>query len=385
MIGIVGAGHAGIQAAISLRELGYEGQIKVFSEESFLPYQRPPLSKGFLGGKQTIENLWFRNESFYQNHFIDIVLDEKIIEINTTSKTIKSQKERSYSYDKLILALGARPRILKGIPHQVFYLQTLKDAQNLQNALQSCDNMMVIGGGFIGLEVAASAIEKGKKVQVFEAQSRLMARVVPPILSEVFFQKHQEMGVEIHLNATTTFENFDHPLKTIVVAGIGVEPNQELAQQAGLLCDNGIVVDSFLQTSNEDIYAIGDCANHFNPFFDKRCRIESVQNATDQAKVVAQHIAGKATAYHEVPWFWTHQYDLKLQMAGNNSDYDQMIFRGNPQSTKFSIFYLKKGHLVGVDSLNRPADHIAARKLIQAGITPTMEQIENIDFKFSII
>ncbi len=382
---IIGAGHAGVQAAISLREMGYEERILLFSEESYLPYQKPALSKGFLTGKQSLESLWFRNEKFYQEQNIELRLGVKIKSLDIENKTITTNINDVFCFDKLIFATGSRVRTLSNSTATICYLQTLADAQNIQAKMASTDQVTVIGGGFIGLELAAAAIEMGKKVKIIETQSRLMARVLPPFLSEIFQQKHQAMGVEICLESSINDEQLNKT-EGMIVAGIGVLPNQELAAEAGIACENGIKVDGFQQTSHEDIYAIGDCANHYNQYAQKWCRLESVQNATDQAKIAAAHIVKQPQPYNEVPWFWTHQYDLKLQMAGINTGYDQMVFRGDNTSQKFSIFYLKNNQLIGADSLNRPADHIAARKLIQAGsVTPTNAQIEDIGYKLGAI
>lgn len=377
---IIGAGHGGVQAATSLREMGFEGTIQLIADEVHLPYQKPPLSKGFLNGKQTAENLLFRNENYYNEHQIEVLVGEKIEAIQLQSQTVTSAIGKTFEYDYLLLATGARNRELsKEIAPNALYLRSMSDAQQLKRALDVVENVVVVGGGFIGLEVAASAAEAGKQVTVLEVQNRLMARVLPPLLSDLFLKKYQEMGVNVQLNATVSAETlaaFD-----LVVVGIGVAPNQELAQEAGIECQNGILVNEFQQTSVPNVYAIGDCASHYNRFAGKQCRLESVQNAVDQAKIAAAHICEKTQPYDAVPWFWTNQFDLKLQMAGINSDYDSYAFRGDIAANKFSIFYFKSNQLVAVDSLNRPADHLAARKLIQAGITPTKEQVEDVAIK----
>lgn len=379
---IIGAGHAGVQVAVSLREMGFEGKIQLIADEPHLPYQKPPLSKGFLNGKQTVENLLFRNEKFYDDNQIELLLGEEIVAIDVENKIVKAESDKSIPYDTLVLATGARNRKLSiETKCEVLYLRDLTDAQRLKSALENAQNIAIIGGGFIGLEVAASAAEAGKNVTVIEAQDRLMARVLPPVLSEIFLTRHQEMGVKVLLNTKLSSEElsaFD-----LIVVGIGVLPNQELAAAAGLECHNGIVVNEYQMTSNSVIYAIGDCANHFNVFADKRCRLESVQNAVDQAKIAASHILGNAIPYHAVPWFWTNQYDLKLQMAGINTDYDNYAFRGDLGANRFSIFYYKNEKIVAADSLNRPADHLAARKLLQAGATLSKEQVQDINFKLT--
>jgi 3-phenylpropionate/trans-cinnamate dioxygenase ferredoxin reductase component len=387
---IIGAGHGGVQAATSLRDEGFEGTITLISSETDLPYQKPPLSKGFLMGKQTEENLLFRNLQYYEEKGILLLLGTTVTGIDVSSKTISTEDEGVWEYDYLILATGARNRKLPSHTEGVLDLRTLYDAQQIKTQLDKINHLTVIGGGFIGLEMAAAAIELGKNVTVIEAQDRLMARVLPPILSEVFLKKHQEQGVGVLLKTSvwdiknTEGGYFIHlnngeTLQTdLIVVGIGVLPNSELAEKAGLTCENGISVNQFLETSDPSVFAIGDCASYYNDFAGRTMRLESVQNAVDQAKCVVHTIMGKREKYHAVPWFWTNQYDLKLQMAGVALDYDTQILRGSVESNKCSVFYFKDKKLVGVDSLNRPADHLAARKLLQLGSSPTFEQVEDV-------
>jgi 3-phenylpropionate/trans-cinnamate dioxygenase ferredoxin reductase component len=400
---IIGAGHGGVQASTSLHDEGFGGTITLISSETDLPYQKPPLSKGFLNGKQTEENLLFRNLQYYEEKAILLLLGTTVTGIDVNSKTISTEDEGVWEYDYLILATGARNRKLPFNTEGVLDLRTLYDAQQIKAQLDKINHLTVIGGGFIGLEMAAAAIELGKNVTVIEAQDRLMARVLPPILSEVFLKKHQEQGVDVLLKTSVLgIKNMEvlHPdasgtegeysvdmndnqtLKTdLIVVGIGVLPNSELAEKAGLMCKNGISVNEFLETSDPSVFAIGDCASYYNDFAGRVMRLESVQNAVDQAKCVVHTIMGKREKYHAVPWFWTNQYDLKLQMAGVALDYDTQILRGSVESNKFSVFYFKDKKLVGVDSLNRPADHLAARKLLQLGNSPTFEQVEDVGVK----
>lgn len=395
---IIGAGHGGVQVATSLREEGFEGKITLISDENELPYQKPPLSKGYLNGKQTVENLLFRNALYYADNHIDLVLDEAITQINVSEKNVVAQSGSNYDYDCLVLATGARNRALNtegGVFSNIVYLRSLSDAKNIKTQLQKSEKIVVIGGGFIGLEVAAAAVELGKKVTVIEAQERLMNRVLPPIVSDVFLKRHKENDVDVLLNVkiskiqqntegvVTGVQLSDNQIieTDLLVVGIGVLPNSGLAEAAGLTCENGIVVNERLETSDPSIFAIGDCANYFNAYAQRKMRVESVQNAVDQAKVVAKNIVGMPTKFHAVPWFWTNQYDLKLQMAGIAIDFDTIILRGSVEACKFSAFYFKDHKFVGADSLNRAADHLAARKLLQAGISPTKEQVEDLDFK----
>lgn len=388
---IIGTGHAGIQAAVTLREEGYEGEIVLISDESDLPYQKPPLSKGYLQGKQSAEAILFRSEYFYISNAIDLKLGVKISKINPTEKTIQIQDGEDISYSHLILATGAQNRKLNFANAEISYLRTFADANKINEQLEISKNVVIIGGGFIGLELAALAQEKGKNVTVIEAQSRLMERVLPAVISDVFQKTHEQNGVSILLNTFT--ENVEKTTvttkcgKTIeadfILAGIGVIPEISLALEAGIACDNGILVNEFQQTSVGAIYAIGDCANHFNVFANKNIRLESVQNAVDQAKVSVNHILGKVAPYRNVPWFWTNQYQLKLNMAGISMGFDHFLIRGDETSGKFSVYYFKNQKLIGVDSLNKTAEHLNARNLITAGITPTEAHILDTNFNLN--
>jgi 3-phenylpropionate/trans-cinnamate dioxygenase ferredoxin reductase subunit len=293
-------------------------------------------------------------------------------------------------YDTLVLATGARNRML---PHSsVLYLRTLGEATEIRQRLAAANDVVVIGGGFIGLEVAAAARTLNKQVTVIEGQSRLMARVVAPVVSEYFRAQHEAKGVDVILNATLhgiaekevlLGERTRRPAD-LVIAGIGVEPNVELAREAGLPVGNGITVNEYLQTPDERIFAIGDCAESPNSYAGSiagaLCRLESVQNAVDQAACAAKAIVGNRAPYGAVPWFWTDQYDIHLQMAGLPAGFDQVVTRGDPESRKFSVFYYREGKLCAVDSVNRPADHLAARKLIGAHTTLSPDQAKDEGF-----
>jgi 3-phenylpropionate/trans-cinnamate dioxygenase ferredoxin reductase subunit len=396
---IVGAGQSGFQVAASLRMEGYEGPITLIGDEPNLPYQRPPLSKGFMAGKQDIESTALRPLAFYQSHRIDLLTGTKVIEIDRAGRSVSLASGRRLPYEALVLAVGARNRELpiKGAGLDgICYLRTDAEAVEIQQRLEHAREIIVIGGGFIGLELAAAARTLGKSVRVLEVQSRLMPRVVSPILSDFYRDLHTSQGVRISLGVTLS-EIVGHHGKVsevilgdgsvcpadLVLVGIGVVPNTELARDAGLSVSNGIVVDDRLRTEDEGIYAIGDCANHPNPFASGRVRIESVQNAVDQAKCIAAAIVGRSERYRAVPWFWTDQFDIKLQMAGLSGGSGPVVTRGEPESRKFSIFYFRDGRLVAVDSINRPGDHLAGRKLIGAGtpITPEQAADPSVDLK----
>jgi len=400
---IVGAGQAGFQVAASLRMEGYEGSIALIGDEPNLPYQRPPLSKGFMSGKQDIEATVLRPLSFYEGHRIDLITGARVTEIDRAGRAVRLASGGSLRYDALVLAVGARNRTLplKGAELDgVCYLRTDAEAVEIRQRLEHARDIVVIGGGFIGLELAAAARTLGKSVRVLEIQSRLMPRVVSPILSDFYRDLHTGQGVEISLGvALSEIVGYEGKVSgavlsdgsvcpaDLVLVGIGVIPNIELAYHAALSIGNGIVVDEHLRTQDDSIYAIGDCADHPNPFANRsaggRARIESVQNAVDHAKCIATAIVGRSEIYRAVPWFWTDQFDIKLQMAGLSDGYSQVVTRGEPESRKFSVFYFRDGRLAAVDSINRPADHLAGRKLIGAGtgITPEQAADTSVDLK----
>jgi 3-phenylpropionate/trans-cinnamate dioxygenase ferredoxin reductase subunit len=391
---IVGAGQAGFQVAASLRQEGFDGTITLIGDEPGLPYQRPPLSKGFMAGKQAIESIALRPPSFYEKQRIELLLGEKVIEIDRRGRSVTLASGRHVRYGTLVLAVGARNRILPltgAALDGICYLRTDADAMGIQERLAQAHNVVVIGGGFIGLELAASASSLGKSVHVLEAQPRLMARVVSPILSDFCRELHTSRGVGISLGvlprdiagregkvSEVLLSNGGACPADLVLIGIGVEPNTELATAAGLAVENGIFVDEQLRTEDENIYAIGDCADHPNPYAGGRTRIESVQNAIDQAKCIAAAIVGRAQNYQAVPWFWTDQFDMNLQMVGLSGGYDRTVIRGEPESRKFSVFYFKLDRLAAIDSVNRPGDHIIGRKLIANGTQVTPEQAADL-------
>jgi 3-phenylpropionate/trans-cinnamate dioxygenase ferredoxin reductase subunit len=396
---IVGAGQAGFQVALSLRSESYDEPVTLIGEEPHPPYQRPPLSKGFMAGKQEIEATALRPGAYYQDHRIELLTGEKVVEIDRAGRSVGLASGRRIPYDTLVLAVGARNRTLS-LPGAeldgVCYLRTIPEAVDIRERLENARDIVVIGGGFIGLELAAAACLPGKSITVVEAQPRLMPRVVAPILSEFYRELHIGQGVKISLGATVSeiagregkvrnviLEDGTVYPADLVLAGIGVLPNTDLARDAGLAISNGIVVDEHLRTEDERIYAIGDCADHPNPFAGGRVRIESVQNAVDQAKCIAAAILGRPAPYRAVPWFWTDQYDIKLQMAGLSAGGDRVVTRGEPEGRKFSLFYFKEDRLVAIDSINRPGDHIVGRKLIATGtpVTPDQAGDPSVDLK----
>jgi 3-phenylpropionate/trans-cinnamate dioxygenase ferredoxin reductase subunit len=397
---IVGTGQAGFQVAASLRSEGYLDLITLIGEEPHIPYQRPPLSKGFILGTQTAESIELRPASFYEHHKINLLCGERVVAILPAERLIEIDSGGNLSYDSLVLATGASNRKLK-IPgvelDGVVYLRSLAESIFIKERLAEAREIVVIGGGFIGLELAAAASTLGKKVTVVEALPRVMARVCAPIISEFFRELHAAHGVTILCNQTVTeIRGANDRVREVllgdgrtlpadlVLIGVGVIPNTELARDAGLAVANGTCVNEFLQTSDPNIYAIGDCAEHPNPFAaGARIRLESVQNAADQAACVATTIAGRRTLYNAVPWFWTDQFDIKLQMVGISTNHDRIVTRGSAETRKLSVFYFKGEKLVAIDSINRPVDHMVGRKLMAAGsrLTPEQAADEAVDLK----
>lgn len=391
---IVGAGQAGFQVAASLRLEGFDRSITLIGDEPGLPYQRPPLSKGFMTGKQAIEGIALRPSPFYEKQRVELLAGDKVIRIDRAGRTVTLASGRHIPYGKLVLAVGARNRTLP-LPGTaldgVCYLRTDAEAVAIKDRLAQAGKVVVIGGGFIGLELAAAASSHGKSVHVLEAQPRLMARVISPVLSDFYRDLHRSHGVGISLGVVlceiagrdgkvsevVLSDGSAYPADLVLI-GIGVVPNTELASEAGLAVSNGIVVDEQLRTADENIYAIGDCGDHPNPYAGGRVRIESVQNAVDQAKCIAAAIVGRPQNYQAVPWFWTDQFDINLQMVGLSGGYDSIVTRGEPESRKFSVFYFKQGRLVAIDSVNRPGDHLVGRKLIANGTPLTPEQAADL-------
>ncbi|WP_026380398.1 NAD(P)/FAD-dependent oxidoreductase [Afifella pfennigii] len=393
---IIGTGHGGVQLAASLRELGFSGRIVLIGEEPDLPYQRPPLSKGYLTGAVTAEGLLLRGAKFYEDRDIELLLGEPATLIDRAAKEVELRSGRRLRYDHLTLALGVRNRPLPvpgGELDGVFSVRSIDDSNRLREHIEAAENIVIIGGGFIGLELAGGAAKLGKKVTVVELAPRVMARAVTPSLSAFFEMAHRRRGVEVltgteverltgesdHVTGVVLKEGRHLPAD-IVLFGIGVVVNSELAEAAGLAVEDGIVVDELLQTSDPFISAIGDCANHPNVYAGSRIRLESVQNAVDQARCVAARLTGHPTPYADVPWFWSDQADLKLQMVGLPVGAERNILRGDREAESFSIFVFKAGRLIAVESVNRPADHMAVRTLMKLGIEVSEEEIDDPSF-----
>jgi len=387
---ILGAGHAGVQTAASLRDEGFDGDIRLVDSGRALPYQRPPLSKAFLKGETTSEGIVLRGEAFYRERSIDLMLAERAVAIERHEKRLRLASGLGLDYDHLVLATGARARQLplQGLELAgVHALRDLPDAERLKAELSAARRAVVIGAGFIGLEFAAVAAGLGVSVVVLEAQPRVMRRAVSEPISKAFEAKHRALGVEIALGEGVAALHGENGRVTavdtasgrriaadIVLTAVGVLAEDSLAAEAGLALDNGIAVDSELRSSDPAILAVGDNNSHPNPFFGGRLRLESVQNAVDQARSAARTIMGRPTPYRAVPWFWSDQSDWKLQIAGVSAGPTRHVLRGDPVSGSFSVFGYEGARLKTVESVNRSADHMAARRLIDAGADPTAEQ-----------
>ncbi|MDB5985190.1 MAG: pyridine nucleotide-disulfide oxidoreductase [Nevskia sp.] len=382
---VIGGGQAGGETAIELRKLGFAGRIVIIGEETALPYRRPPLSKAYLAGGVAEDTLYVMQRAGLEKAAIEFRGGVRVEQIDREAKQLKLSDGSLLAYDKLALTTGGRARELK-IPGadrpNVLALRTIADVERIRARAQAGQRAVIIGGGFIGLEVAATLIKLGLKVTVLEGLPRVLARVTVPEISAFFERVHREAGVDLrtgvqivsfeyepHANAAVTHIHLsDHSRveADFIVVGIGVIPNTELAEGAGLVVDNGIVVDDCTRTSDPDIVAAGDCSNHPNEFLGRRVRLESVQNAMEQARAAARTLIGKPQPYKMVPWFWSDQYDLKLQMVGISTGFDQLVIRGDLGARAFAAFYLHEGHMIAADTVSRPLDFMLAKKLVAA-------------------
>jgi 3-phenylpropionate/trans-cinnamate dioxygenase ferredoxin reductase component len=392
---IVGAGHAGFQLAASLRQLGFKEPVRLLNDEAHLPYQRPPLSKAYLKGTGGPDSLMFRPAKFYADQTIELIADHAIA-IDRAARKLKLGSGAALDYSHLVLATGARNRLLD-IPNanlpDVRYMRILDDSEDMRKRLASSKRVVVIGAGFIGLEFAATARIKGLQVDVLELASRVMARAVTAEVSEYFQKQHTAAGIRIHLGVQATaieasggkvsgvsLSDGRHIPADLIVVGVGVLPNVELAGEAGLPVASGIIVNEHLLTADPDISAIGDCALFESPRFGGSLRLESVQNATDHARCVAARLTGDDKPYDGHPWFWSDQGDDKLQMVGLTTGYDRVVLRGDPAQKAFSAFCYEDDRLLGIESVNRAGDHMFGRRLLSAGGSITPEQAADPGF-----
>ncbi|TLY83046.1 MAG: pyridine nucleotide-disulfide oxidoreductase [Gammaproteobacteria bacterium] len=390
---IAGGGQAAVQAVDTLRRKGFTGKLSMVGDEPWLPYQRPPLSKKYLAGALERERLLIRPAQFFPEHGIDAHLGRRVTAVAPRERHVHLDDGLVLPYDALVLATGSRPRRLPvpGADHAgVHYLRTLADADRIRAECAPGGRLLVIGGGYIGLEVAATARELGMEVTVLEMAERVMSRVTCPEVSRFYEAEHARRGVHIRCGETVralhgdarsgrvlavlTEQGTEYPADVVII-GVGVAPADELAKAAGVECENGVVTDVHCRTSNEAIYAAGDCASHLNRRYGRHLRLESVDNAFEQGSTVALNLLGTATPHDKLPWFWSDQFDLKLVIVGVSHGYDTVILRGAPASRSFSACYLRGGELLAIDTVNAPKDQMAARKLIAAQVRPSLDKL----------
>ena len=382
---IVGAGHAGAQAALALRQHGFEGSIALVGRETEPPYERPPLSKEYMAGEKPFERLYLRPPHLWAEKQIELLLGKQVVALDAASRTITMQDGSARAYGDLIWATGGYPRKL-GCPGAglggVFAVRERSDADAILAALPEVDGIVIIGGGYIGLEAASVFSRLGKKIILLEALPRILARVAGPELSAFYEAEHRAHGVDLRTNACVSALEGDAGQVTgvrladgsvipaqMVIVGIGIIPAVEPLMAAGAIGSNGVDVDAWCRTSLPHVYAIGDCAAHANRFAqDAVIRLESVQNANDQANAVARTLCGTPTAYSATPWFWSNQYDLRLQTVGLSSGHDATVMRGDPATRSFSLIYLRAGKVIALDCVNMVRDFTQGRKLVEQGV-----------------
>jgi len=384
---IVGAGHAGAQAAIALRQNKFEGSIAIVGDEPEIPYERPPLSKDYLSGDKPFERILIRPATFWSEREVAMLTGKRVLSVDPAAHTVTTGDGATIGYGTLIWAAGGSPRSLICSGHDlagVHAVRTRADVDRLMGELATTERVVVIGGGYIGLEAAAVLTKLGKHVTVLEALDRVLARVAGEPLSRFYEAEHRAHGVDVRLGAKVKcIEEKDGRVTGVrladgailpcemVIVGIGIIPSVEPLRAAGAAGSNGVQVDARCHTSLPDIFAIGDCALHTNAFADgAEIRLESVQNANDMANAIAKTLTGTPTEYHAVPWFWSNQYDLKLQTVGLSTGYDAAVMRGDPASRSFSLIYLKQGRVIALDCVNLVRDYVQGRTLVVEGKRP---------------
>ena len=380
---VIGAGQAGLQTIMSLRQTGYESAITLVGDEAFLPYQRPPLSKAYLSGNMERERLFLKPDEFFTDNNVTLKLDTSVESLDAAAKSVTLSNGETLSFEYAVIATGSRPRLLN-VPGRelanIFDLRGMADIDAMQPHFVEGKKLVVVGGGYIGLEAAAVAAGLGLSVHVLETAPRLLARVAEPEISDFYTRIHQAHGVTLVTESQMTgfvgdgavsgVEMADGSIidADIVITGIGILPNVEIAETAGLAVENGIVVNEVGQTSDAHIFAAGDCTSHPNDLLGRTMRLESVPNAIEQGKAVASAICGTPKPYHQVPWFWSDQYDVKLQIAGVPTQIDSKVLRGDDSSNSFAWFYFTGDKLTGVTAINRPAEFMAGRMLIEKSL-----------------
>jgi 3-phenylpropionate/trans-cinnamate dioxygenase ferredoxin reductase subunit len=382
---VIGAGHAAAQVVDSLRREGFGGRLVMIGEEPLLPYQRPPLSKKFLAGELEAERLPIRHAAFYESIHCELLLGNPVATINTAVRELKLADGNRLAYDKLVLAVGghARPLPVPGAGLAgIHVLRTMADVNAIRTQAAPGTRVVIVGAGYIGLECAATFRKLGLEVTVIEMMDRVMSRVVAPEMSRFYADEHVTHGVTIltgkrvsallgdtRVNAVECMDGTRVPADLVLV-GIGLVPNTEFANAAGIRCEDGIAVDERCRTSDPEVYAIGDCCSHPSPRYGRRIRLESVDNAFEQARTAAANICGRALVHDKTPWFWSDQYELKLQIVGLCQGYDSVVLRGDPAERAFSCCYLRDGELIALDAVNHAKDFMAARKLIGEHVKP---------------
>lgn len=380
---MIGGGQAAAQACASLRLFGYEGAITLIGDEAALPYQRPPLSKAYMKGELAEERLYFKPAAWYEDQNIDTILSVRATKIDRSAQMVELEHGGSVSYDALILSTGSRPRALpvEGADLDgIFDLRDLADVERIRPRMIGGQKLVIVGAGYIGLEAAAVARQLDLEVTVLEMEDRVLARVTSPIMSQFFADEHMRQGVDVRTGARlASLKGADGKVThavladgseleaDIVLVGIGIVPNVELAEDAGIACANGILTDRDARTNDPRIFAAGDCAARPLVHYGRTGRLESVHNAIEQGKLAAAAIMGKPRPSEDCPWFWSDQYDLKLQIAGLSQGYDETVTRGDIAARKFAVFYLQNGKLIAVDAVNCPPEFLASKKLIITG------------------
>jgi len=390
---IVGGGHGGAQAAIALRQAKYEGSIGIVNAEPEYPYERPPLSKDYFAGDKAFERIMIRPAAFWAERAIDVMLGQRVDSVDPAAHQVTIFDGTIISYGSMIWATGGSPRQLSfegGNLSGMHVVRTRADVDQMLNGLDDVAEVAIVGGGYIGLEAAAVLRKMGKKVTVLEAMDRVLARVAGEPLSRFYEAEHRAHGVDVRLGVEITVIEGDGYVTGVrladgevipaqmVIVGIGIIPAVAPLLNAGAAGGAGVDVDAYCRTSLPDIFAIGDCAAHANAFAGGNIlRVESVQNANDMANAVAKSLTGELTQYHAVPWFWSNQYDLRLQTVGISAGYDKTILRGDPNTRSFSLIYLKAGKVIALDCVNATKDYVQGRLFVTDGLSPTAAQLEN--------
>ena len=388
---VIGGGQAGAQAVQSLRQFGYEGAITLVGDEAALPYQRPPLSKAYMKGELAEDRLYFKPAAWYEDNKVETLLSQRVEKIDRANRQVLLQHGGHLDYDAVIIATGSRPRPLpvEGADlENVFELRGLSDVEHIQPKMIPGQKLVIVGAGYIGLEAAAVARQLGLEVTVLEMEQRALARVTSPVISSFYEALHMEHGVDVRCGARLgSLKGKDGKLThavlasgeeieaDMVLAGIGIIPNVELAEEAGLPCKNGIIVDEDARTSDPRIFAAGDCTVRPLAHYARTGRLESVHNAIEQGKLAAAAIMGKPRPALDCPWFWSDQYNIKLQIAGLSQGYDEIVVRGDVEAKKFAAFYKKNGRLIAVDAINSPPEFIASKRLIMSGASVASETL----------